>query len=339
MTFKLDFGNFCAIKELELAHDELISKWGDRMPSDNDRLVNELNQTVNLLAFRVRCMCHDIRCRWWDNGRCRCDGEVGCSFIGFETRPELRSPDEPNATEIEKAKAEVPPEELARRAGEFFIVWKVRVADMIYRRAENLHNLPEDGTLSYRYDTWREENLPTRATNFEHTIHEVRSIGSDHTGDVTQAVGCLACGRVFQNVDYLNAHVDLRRFRGEDSHSMTYAVGPTNCDTIRPTASNYQPPAPRPNSIPEPRHERERGPDRIDGVRRGDHESIFDFIDDIRESIRTIIDEPDTAFPEATGCSNCGNIYEDERTYMRHAETVHGYSRELAEEHQVNDNQ
>jgi uncharacterized C2H2 Zn-finger protein len=201
--------------------------------------------------------------------------------------------------------------------------------------------MPEDGIVQYRYENWREEPIDERRNNFERTVNDVRGIGVERHGNMSQVVGCFSCGRIFENETYLNAHVDLHRYREEVDHTFAQIVTPISVSSVRATPPDYRPPipvvAPTPTPTRRPRAIH-RSPIRIDQIDResdesDDHfrEAVANFVEDIRGG-----DGDRGEFPEAVGCSLCGAVYTTESDYFAHAVDDHVLTLSESERYEVN---
>jgi len=314
MPFKLDFPDICAVKELEIAHENLISNRRNRTGSDNSELANYLQETISVLNFRVRCMCHNMNCEFWDGGRCVCSGNVYCLELGYEIRGRGSGYGaEPSESEIELVKSQLTETELNRMPNEPFISWKVRVANAVYQRAYQLSNQAEEGLTEYRYDSWRTEDLVSKLSRFKRTVRDVRGMGSTFV----EAVGCFVCGRIFLNEATLFAHVDRRRYNHDGTHTASSIVTPDDFNPIRPTASNYQPPpTPTPTPTSSPSNPNHNSPITEFG-RRGSNQSEATYLQNFRRYVRSSFDG------NAVGCSRCGCVYANESTFLQHAREEH----------------
>jgi len=280
-----------------------------------------------------------VRCRWWDIGRCRCDGAVNCLHIGFTIRGEEEGTIKPTNAEKAMAKAQIPSEDFAQKENEPFIVWKVRVAGKIYNLAMNIHNQPEDGMVYYKYENWRRESELDRRTNFMRTIRDVRGLNPADGSNLANAVGCLACGKIFLNTDFLNAHVDLHRYRGEADHYTTQMVSTTEVTPIRPLSITYRPPPThivQPTPTPRPsRPTQHRRPIRLERYEREPDESYEHYEENLTVYVNDIREGNGGQYQDAIGCTICGNIYTNVSDFMTHAIDEHSLPITETEEHGV----
>jgi hypothetical protein len=311
MPFKLDFPDICAVKELEIAHENLISNRRNRTGSDNSELANYLQETISVLNFRVRCMCHNMNCEFWDGGRCVCSGNVYCLELGYEIRGRGSGYGaEPSESEIELVKSQLTETELNRMPNEPFISWKVRVANAVYQRAYQLSNQAEEGLTEYRYDSWRSEDTESKVNRFKRTVRDVRTMG------LSGAVGCFTCGRIFLTEVTLLAHIDKRRYNHDAFHYPSFIVTPTEIKDVRPTPNDYRPPTPTPTPTSSPSNPNHNSPITEFG-RRGSNQSEATYLQNFRRYVRSSFDG------NAVGCSRCGRIYANEATFLQHAREEH----------------
>lgn len=316
MPVKLDLSNTCVIKELELAHENLVVNAPRRLSPENRMAVDGLGNLIRGLGIRVRCVCHDTRCQFWEGWICSCRGSFMCRDIGFELRaPHLigeHNPDEPTESEMAMVKSRMTEDETKRQPNELLIVWKFRVAAEIYMRAKGAHNQPEDGRIEYDYSTWREETSEQRINNFERTVAKVRGLASPRQPQYNTAVGCLACGRIYRSEETLNAHVDHMRFTGDNDHLIgAYMISASEATLVRPTPPDYQPPLP-------PRQP-ERNPERLDNFEREEAWTDDEWADYLHDALRDYRPQ----FPNPVACFNDGDVYATENDYMEHCIRAH----------------
>ncbi len=350
MPLRLDISMQCAVKEIELLHETLVKGMAERDTATNERMSMELSETVNNLNLQIQCVCYEPTCRYWEHNACRCSGNQRCLGLGYLIRPSRVEVDEEEETEMTMAETALTENDKARRPDEPFIVWKVRVANRLYSMARQIHNTPDRGTTRWRYENWRTaETHNTRTHNFEMFIARVRALPPEErmpTGmDVSQVVGCSICNVVFENLGYLEAHVDRKRFN-HMLHDNAEAITDTTHERVRDTAPDYRPPIPtfvgsdpdrdyitRPISdTARPPSETHNG-DMIDRIYREEEEDDEQYRDRLQDYVRS--EYRTRREPDAVGCGYCGRIFKNGFDYFGHATSFHNFDDESARENLI----
>jgi hypothetical protein len=308
----LNMPTMCVIKEMDLAHEEIINGMVSRSSGATDTMVTGLINTAAVLGLRTRCMCQDALCNLWGGGHCQCNGNPMCRELSYEIRLG-GSAHTLTATEMAEAERQVSEADRARDDHEQFIVWKVRAANLLYQVAARIRNAPEDGVTKYLFDYFTERmSAEEKMTRFKGYIRSVRDLRSDRNGlNYSLVVGCYACNKTFFTEAYLFAHIDKKRFELDPEHSIPYLmVTLESVLEVRATSITYRPPVSRPILSPDP----------FDSETRDEDWSESEWHDYLTDAV---LDRRDGRHSTAVACVNDGQLYETREAAIAHVRHDH----------------